>query len=515
MTMDVEIAATTPLVSMTGICKSFGANKVLHGVDFEVRAGEVHALLGENGAGKSTLMKILLGVHGADQGEIRVRGQALHQGMSTRSRLEAGVAMIFQELSLVPAMTVADNIFLGREPYGRFGRLDRKRLVREASQLIADRGFTLDPGDVVENLPFSARQQVEILKALSRGASVIIMDEPTSSLTVREEAVLHETIFKLRSQKIGIVFISHRMAEIFQLADRLSVIKDGIMQGPFAIADVGVADVARMMSRPSRPVAGPAIGASKRNPGDIVLDVRNLSTGSKLREIGFSIRAGEVVGLAGLVGSGRTTLAQALFGLHRDVAGEVRLNGAEIGGLAPSRRIEAGIAMVPEDRRAEGLVADHSVSTNMALPNLGDLLGALPGVVSGRKQTNLYLHYRTALSIASSGPHQPVSELSGGNQQKIVFAKWLAGGPKLLILDEPTSGVDINAKAEMRQLIRKAAADGLAILLITSELDELSELSDRILYMVDGRLAAIDQTPRPESEIRQILQQPTHLLEPT
>ncbi len=510
-----EMFATPPLVSMTGICKSFGANRVLHGVDFEVRPGEVHALLGENGAGKSTLMKILLGVHGADQGEIRVRGEALEPGASTRSRLDAGVAMIFQELSLVPAMTVADNIFLGREPSGMFGRLDKKRLVREARQLIADRGFSLSPDDRVESLPFSSRQQVEILKALSRGASVIIMDEPTSSLTVREEAVLHETVYTLRSQGIGIVFISHRMAEIFQLADRISIIKDGVMQGPFATADIGLADVARRMSRPGRAPRSRDVAPSARRPGTTVLDVRNLATGGKLRDISFSIRAGEIVGLAGLVGSGRTTLAQSLFGLHGDVTGAVTLNGRDIAALAPARRIEAGLAMVPEDRRAEGLVAEHSVSANMALPNLADLLGSFPGVISGRKQRTLYLEYRTALGIASSGPSQPVSELSGGNQQKVVFAKWLAGGPKLLILDEPTSGVDINAKAEMRDMVRRAAAEGLAILLITSELDELADLSDRLLYMIGGRLAEVDPTPRPESDIRQILQQPAYGADPT
>nr|WP_284277495.1 sugar ABC transporter ATP-binding protein [Mesorhizobium huakuii] len=347
-------AADNPLpalVSMRGIVKRFGANIVLRIVDFDVRAGEVHALLGENGAGKSTLMKVLLGIHKPDEGTILVLGEPL-TSTSTRARLEAGVAMIFQELSLVPAMSVADNLFLGREPMLFGGRIDRRRIRREATDLIARQGFALDPDARIEDLPFAARQQVEILKALSRGASVIVMDEPTSSLTVREEEVLHATIAQLRAAGIGIVYISHRMSEIFRVADRLSVIKDGQIQGPFATDQITIPEVSRLMARSASVVVMKP--KARREPGEIVFEVVGLSTARKLRDIGLAVRAGEIVGIAGLVGSGRSTLAKALFGLIPDARGDVRLGGSEIGALATPPRIRAGMALVPEDRRAEG-----------------------------------------------------------------------------------------------------------------------------------------------------------------
>lgn len=492
----------TPLLQMVGISKSFGANPVLRGVDFEVRAGEVHALLGENGAGKSTLMKILLGVHAADSGGIFLRGQRLEQG-STRSRLEAGVAMIFQELSLVPAMTVADNLFLGREPRRLGGRVDRRRMRRDAQELADRHGFAVDPAARIEDLTFAARQQVEILKALSTGASVIVMDEPTSSLTVREEAALAQTIARLREAGIGIVFISHRMAEIFRLADRLSVMKDGRLQGPFGVGAITIPEVSRMLAR------GEATTAEARAPrtvGDVVFEVIGLSSARKLRDVSFTVRAGEIVGIAGLVGSGRSTLCKALFGLLRDAHGKVRLAGEAVERRSPHERIRAGMAMVPEDRRVEGLVLAHSLGTNIALPNLADLVGRLPFVVSRRQEQQLFLTYREALHIACRGSDQPASELSGGNQQKVVFAKWFAARPRLLILDEPTAGVDVNAKAEMRALVQEAAGQGLAVLLVTSELDELAELSDRILFMVGGRLAEGAKCARGEEAIRTHLQ---------
>ncbi|OEO33188.1 hypothetical protein VW23_007845 [Devosia insulae DS-56] len=476
--------ASPPLLAMRGISKSFGANPVLKGVDFEVRAGEVHALLGENGAGKSTLMKILLGVHAPDAGEIVLNGKRLDHA-STRSRLDAGVAMIFQELSLVPAMSVAENIFLGREPRRFGGRADRRAMQREATALAARHGFAIDANARIEDLTFAARQQVEILKALSTGASVIVMDEPTSSLTVREEAALAETIANLRKAGIGIVFISHRMAEIFRLADRLSVMKDGHLQGPFPIGEVSIPEVSRMLARGSAASAAPA---RERQLGAVTLEVEGLATARKLRDVSFSLRAGEIVGIAGLVGSGRSTLLKALFGLVPDARGAIRLGGADLERHAAPGRIRAGMAMVPEDRRVEGLVLQHALGTNIGLPNLADLVAGLPFMVSRRKEQALFLSFREALNIACRNGDQSAGELSGGNQQKIVFAKWFAANPRLLLLDEPTAGVDVNAKAEMRALVREAAARGLAVLLVTSELDELADLSDRILFVADGRL---------------------------
>jgi len=501
-----ETPLVAPLVAMRGIVKRFGANPVLRGVDFDIRAGEVHALLGENGAGKSTLMKVLLGVHRPDEGEIVLQGEKL-AGTSTRERLDAGVAMIFQELSLVPTMTVADNLFLGREPVLPGGIIDRRRIRREARSLIARHGFDLDASANVEDLPFAKRQQVEILKALSRGASVIVMDEPTSSLTMREEETLHATIGRLRAGGIGIVYISHRMSEIFRIADRLSVIKDGRIQGPFAVAEISIPEVSRLMAKtPTAEAAATGASRTSRRPGDRALTVEGLTTARKLSNVSFDVHAGEVVGVAGLVGSGRSTLLKALFGLIPDSGGFVAVAGVEVGGLPPPQRIRAGMALVPEDRRAEGLVAQHSLASNVALPNLADLASAWPGVVSRRREAELFLGLRETLQIACREPDQEAAELSGGNQQKVVFAKWFATKPKLLMLDEPTAGVDVNAKAEMRDLILRAADRGLAVLLVTSELDELAGLADRLLYLVDGQLIPVDATPRGEEEIRTVLQ---------
>jgi ABC-type sugar transport system ATPase subunit len=498
--------AVPPLLVMSGISKTFGANPVLRNVDFEVQSGEVHALLGENGAGKSTLMKILLGVYAADLGEIHLNGKHLDQG-STRARLDAGVAMIFQELSLVPAMTVAENVFLGREPRRFGGRVDRAGMKRQATALADRHGFAIDPSARIEDLPFAARQQVEILKALSTGASVIVMDEPTSSLTVREEAALAQTIGNLRAAGIGIVFISHRMAEIFRLADRLSVMKDGQLQGPFNVSEITIPEVSRMLARGE--VATPE--SMQRTLGDVVLEVSGLSTARKLLDINFSVRSGEIIGIAGLVGSGRSTLCKALFGLLPDARGGLRLGGKELSNAGPPARIRAGMAMVPEDRRVEGLVVQHTLATNIGLPNLADIVGQIPFMVSRRKERALFLQYREALHIACRDADQLASELSGGNQQKVVFAKWFAADPKVLLLDEPTAGVDVNAKAEMRSLVRKAAGLGVAVILVTSELDELAELSDRILFMADGRLVEGPSELRSEEAIRTHLQRLTQL----
>ena len=492
---------------MRGIVKRFGANIVLRNVDFDVRAGEVHALLGENGAGKSTLMKVLLGVYQPDEGEVLLRGDRL-TGTTTRQRLDSGLAMIYQELSLIPAMTVADNLFLGREPVLRGGRIDRRRIRREAQQLVAENDFALDPAAVVEDLPFARRQQVEILKALSRGAAIIVMDEPTSSLTVPEEEALQATIRRLQAEGIGIVYISHRMSEIFRIADRLSVIKDGQIRGPFAVAELSIPEVSRLMARsPSTDGAVVAAPKPRREPGAPVLEVEGLATERKLHGLDFTVHAGEVVGIAGLVGSGRSTLLKSLFGLLGDSRGRVALAGRRIDALTPHERVRAGLALVPEDRRGEGLVAQHSLVSNVALPSLADLMGRIPGVVSRRGETSLFLSYREALHIVCREPGEPASALSGGNQQKVVFAKWLATRPRLLLLDEPTAGVDVNAKAEMRGLVREAAERGLAVLLVTSELDELAELADRLLFLIDGRLVPVDAAPRGEDEIRTTLQE--------
>jgi ABC-type sugar transport system ATPase subunit len=494
-----------PLIEMRGISKSFGQNRVLSEVDFSLDAGEVHALLGENGAGKSTLMKILMGVHRQDDGTIALDGQSITGG-SVGEHLSRGIAMIFQELSLVPNGTVADNIFLGREPNGFGWSVRRRAMRREAAQLIALYGFPLNLDAEVGRLPFAQRQMVEILKAVARGARVLIMDEPTSSLTVSEEVVLVRIIAELKSRGIGIIYISHRMAEIFSISDRISLIKDGRLIGPMRPAETSVAHISALMSRSTAVADTRRDSAAK--PGTTALDVRGLNTARKLRDLTFTVAAGEVVGIAGLVGSGRSTLAKALFGLIPDRVGEVKVAGRVVPPGDPAHAVRAGIALVPEDRRREGLVLDQGLAANISLPNLKRLrVGGTWPAYSRARADGLFTRFKGALAINARGPRQAASELSGGNQQKVVFAKWLATSPKVLVLDEPTSGVDVNAKAEMRALMRRTAAQGVGVLLISSELEELATTADRILLMIDGRITREVEPGLDEAGLRALLQE--------
>jgi len=497
-----------PLVAMRGVSKAFGANAVLRNVDFDVRAGEVHALLGENGAGKSTLMKILMGVWRPDAGTVTLDGQNIAGG-TVLDRLSHGIAMIFQELSLLPNLSVADNIMLGREPRRPGFRIDERTLRRDAQAVIDHYGFPLRAGQTVRDLGFAQRQMVEVIKAVSRGARVLIMDEPTSSLSLREEETLFATIAELKSRGMGIVYISHRMAEIFRLANRLSIVKDGQVIGPLDPAETSIRAVSELMSktRPATTAVQPVRVAATRSGTEPALRVRSLATARKLRDIQLEVARGEIVGIAGLVGSGRSTLAKALFGLIPEATGEVSVAGKPLPLGRPDRSIAAGVAFVPEDRRIEGLVLGHSLASNVALASLDRLVrrGGL-SIVSDRGVTGLFGEFREKLGIVSRRPGQLASELSGGNQQKIVFAKWLATEPSLLILDEPTNGVDVNAKADMRAIMRAAAASGVGVLLISSELDELTVAADRILTLVYGRITQELFDVRDEAELRAILQ---------
>ncbi|MGO7119447.1 sugar ABC transporter ATP-binding protein [Rhizobium leguminosarum] len=506
--------ATSAIVAMENISKSFGANKVLKDVSFAVRPGEVHALLGENGAGKSTLMKALIGVHHVDEGRILLEGNDV-TALALRDRMDRGIAMIFQELSVLPNRSVAENLFLLREPRAPGFRVDRKRMIREADALIAQYGFALKSTDIVGDLGFAQRQMVEILKAISRRARLIVMDEPTSSLTVQEEETLFATIAQLKATGIGIVYISHRMADVLRLSDRISIVKDGRMVGPFHPEETSIDHIAALMSRPrdagtADPPHEESVSANRvrlagsRPPA---LSVRGLSTSRKLDAISFDIAPGEIVGLGGLVGSGRSALAKALFGMLPDVRGQIAISGTPFVPGSVSRAIAAGVALVPEDRRLEGLIGGRSLAENFALPSLSRFakLGGLAPVATGRINS-LFDRYRNDLSLLCRGPHQLAQQLSGGNQQKVVFAKWLAMGPKLLILDEPTSGVDINAKRDMRALVRRTAATGVGVLLISSELEELIDLSDRILVMAAGRVTRSIERADNESQLRSLLQ---------
>jgi ABC-type sugar transport system ATPase subunit len=499
-----------PLVAMKGIIKSFGENQVLRDVDFDVCAGEVHALLGENGAGKSTLMKILMGVYKADAGSITLDGVDI-AGASVQDHLAHGIAMIFQELSLMSNLTVAENIMVGREPRGFGFRIAKTRLRREAQAIIDQYGFPLRAGQRVRELGFAQRQMVEVLKAVSRGARVLIMDEPTSSLSLREEEKLFSIMDELKARGMGLIYISHRMAEIFRLANRLSIVKDGKLIGPLDPASTSIQAVSQMMSKTKQAATDAplteAVAAPHEQGVARALDVRGLSTARKLQDVSFSVGRGEIVGVAGLVGSGRSTLAKALFGLLPDAKGELAVAGKPLKLGDPARSVKAGLAFVPEDRRLEGLVLDHSLTANIALPNLDNMLsgGILP-IVSRSRIGKLYAKFHERLGIVARRPGQRAGELSGGNQQKIVFAKWLATEPSVLILDEPTNGVDVNAKADMRAVIRAAAQAGVGVLLISSELDELTAAADRIVAIVDGRITRELEGVKDEAALRASLQ---------
>jgi ribose transport system ATP-binding protein len=498
------MVAGAPLVSMQGIVKSFGENRVLRGISFEVHAGEVHALLGENGAGKSTLMKVLMGVHTADAGRIALDGADISGG-SVQEHLAQGIAMIFQELSLLPNLTVAQNLLLGREPRQAGWRIDGRALRAEAEALIERYDFGLRAADRVRDLGFAQRQMVEVLKAVSRGARVLIMDEPTSSLSLREEQQLFGIIESLQARGMGIVYISHRMAEVFRVANRISIVKDGQLIGPLDPKDSSPRAIAGLMSK-----TAPGELAARRAPGMAperakpVLRVEGLRTRRKLGGLGFEVARGEVLGIAGLVGSGRSTLAKALFGLLPDAAGTVTVDGKPLKLGDPSAAIAAGLGFVPEDRRHEGLVLGLSLARNVALPGYAGLRGT--GRVSGARSDALFAKFRAQLNIVCRQPSQPAAELSGGNQQKVVFAKWLATQPRLLILDEPTNGVDVNAKADMRAAMRSAAEQGVGVLLISSELDELAAAADRVLLLVDGRITREVTQIGDEAELRALLQ---------
>ena len=498
---------------MERIEKSFGENQVLIDVNFDVNAGETHALLGENGAGKSTLMKVLIGVYMADSGRIVLDGDDV-TALSLRERLDRGIAMIFQELSVLPNRSVAENLFVLREPRAFGWRVDTQRMIAEAQSLIDRYGFGLRASARVGDLGFAQRQMVEILKALSRGAKLLVMDEPTSSLTVREEETLFATVDQLKASGIGIVYISHRMADVLRLSDRISIVKDGRLIGPLMPSETSIAHIASLMSRSpeSQSKSTPGEKASMQSraapgAGSPALSVSGLRTARKLSDIAFDIEAGEIVGLAGLVGSGRSTLAKAIFGLIPDAAGAISVAGRTVQTGNVSSAVAAKIGFVPEDRRLEGLVASRSLAENFALTNLTALSHAHGfGPMATQRIGALFARYRNDLSLLCRGPSQIAQELSGGNQQKVVFAKWLATSPKVLILDEPTSGVDINAKRDMRELIKQLATQGVGVLLISSELEELMELSDRILVMAAGRMTRSLARVDDEASLRALLQ---------
>ncbi len=477
---------SAPLLELRQLTKSFGGARALRGVDFELRAGEVHALLGENGAGKSTLIKIATGAHQPDGGTIAIGGHPVAH-LTPRAAHQLGVACIYQQPALFPDLCVAENIALRLEPGSITRRVDWAARRARARDLLARIGAAISPDADVRSLSMPEQQLVEIACALGAGARIVIMDEPTASLTHQEQQLLFGVVRELRKSGVGIVYISHRLEEIFALADRVTVLRDGKSIATRAVADVTETDLIRMMiGRDMASVAPPLAPAASR----VVLALRHVGcTATGVHDISFDVRAGEVFGLAGLVGAGRTELARILFGLDPADAGEIELGGRRVAVSSPEAAVQLGIACVPEDRRRHGVVLEMPIAHNVTLAIHRRLF---PGTwLRFGREERLATDFIRDFAVKCSGPAAATGSLSGGNQQKVALARWLATKPRLLILDEPTQGVDVGAKSEIHRLIRRLTADGLAVLLISSDLPEVIALSDRIGVMRGGTVTAI------------------------
>jgi ribose transport system ATP-binding protein len=468
---------------MQGIRKTFPGVVALDGVDLEVEAGEVHVLLGENGAGKSTLMKILSGSQGKDSGEIRVDGRLVEM-QGPRHAQQLGIRTIYQELNLVPSLSAAANIFLGREP-GRFGFLDRGAAEKEAARLLSDLGVTIDPSRPVRELGIAHQQMVEVAKALSEEGRILVMDEPTSALTSTEIEQLFAAIGRLRVRGTSIIYISHRLEEVARIGDRVTVMRDGRRVTTLPAASAPIPELVRLMA--DREV-GEHYPRRRGVPGEELLRVDHLTRGRFVRDVSFVLRRGEILGITGLLGAGRTELARTLIGAERAQSGTVALKGQAVAIRHPSDALAHGLGLVPEDRKTQGLVLGLSVERNVALPNTRRLSSW--GVVAARREGALAARWVGDMRIKTPSLVQPARLLSGGNQQKLVLAKWLAADVDVLIVDEPTRGIDVPARIEIYDLMNRLTAEGKGILMISSELPELLGMSDRVLVMREGRVVA-------------------------
>jgi ribose transport system ATP-binding protein len=487
MTTDIQASLpdaplSTPVLEMQGITKRFHGVPALQNVNLTVYPGEVHALMGENGAGKSTLMKILAGAYIADEGEIRINGQPLRITDPGTAR-QAGINLIYQELNVAPNLSVAENIFMGSElRRGQF--LDREGMEREAEQVLQSLGASFTPNDVVSGLSIAEQQQVEIARALKDKSRILVMDEPTAALSDRETERLFEVIRKLRNDGIAIIYISHRMEEVYALADRVSVLRDGEYIGSLNRDEISPERLVQMMV--GRAMQDFYEHQRQTNPGPVVLEVRNISDGRKVEPANLKLHAGEIVGLAGLVGAGRTELSRLIFGADPKISGEVFLNGIKLDIRSPSDAIAAGIGYVPEDRKDQGLFLEMSARKNIALNTLKQ--DAKAGVINWGSVSKLATEAVKNFNIRLANLEIRAVDLSGGNQQKLLLARWLAIKPRVLLLDEPTRGVDIGAKSEIYRIISNLASQGIAVLMVSSELPEIVGMSDRVLVMREGRL---------------------------
>jgi rhamnose transport system ATP-binding protein len=473
-----------PVLEMVHVSKQFGATLALDDVSLELRHGEIHALLGENGAGKSTLIKIMTGVQRQDSGEILIAGAPVRV-TSSQDAQRLGVAAIYQEPMIFPDLSVAENIFIGHRDRGKI--VDRRRMEREAREVLARLDVRLDVGEPARGLTLAEQQTVEIAKAISLDVRVLIMDEPTASLSAHEVQRLFRIVHTLRQQGVAILFISHRMEEVFEIADRITILRDGrwISTTPRAELTPATA-ISRMVGREVREL----FRRERRQPGPLRLSVRGLHREGAFQDVSFDLRAGEVLGFAGLVGARRTDVGLALFGIAPADGGEIALDGTPVTVTSPRDAMALGIAYSTEDRRQLGLVMPLSIAANVSLPSLPRFLSPA-GMVRRAEERATAEAFRQRLSIRAASVDTPAASLSGGNQQKVVISKWLETNPKVMILDEPTRGIDVGAKVEVHQLIDDLAARGMAIILISSDLPEVLAMSDRILVMREGRQMAI------------------------
>ena len=482
-------------IEMKGINKSFGTNQVLKDAGFLLKDGEVHALMGENGAGKSTLMKILTGVYTRDAGTVLVDGKEVVY-KSPQEAEKAGIVFIYQELNVLYDLTVEENLFMGKEITKGFGICDRKAMRKKAQEVMDKMGVNIPINAVMSDLSVGQQQMVEICKALMVDAKVLIMDEPTAALTQSETEGLFKLIKSLREKGVSIVYISHRMEEIFELCDRITILRDGTYVGTEYIKDINMDDIVRMM-------IGREIG--ERYPkregvtiGDEVLYVENLSKGKTFQNVNFRVHAGEVLGVSGLMGAGRTEIMHAIFGNLPYDSGRILINGEAVNIKCARDAINAGIGFITEDRKTEGLLLEKSIAENIELANLGKVSDK--SVLSKKKGTELVKKGIDEFHIKCFGPQHECANLSGGNQQKVVIAKWVYTDPKVLILDEPTRGVDIGAKKEIYSVINDLAAKGVAIIMVSSELPEVLGMSDRIMVVHEGKVTGIIDAAEADQE---------------
>jgi rhamnose transport system ATP-binding protein len=478
--------ASTPaaLLELVHATKSFGAVKALEDGTVRLYPGEAHALVGENGAGKSTLVKILAGVHPPDSGELLIAGVATSLNGPAAARA-AAVSIIYQEPTLFPDLSIAENIFMGRQPLRRGRRIDRAEMRDLANAAFARLGVELDPNRLARGLSVADQQIVEIAKAISFNARVIVMDEPTAALSSLEVERLFAVVRALRADNAAVLFISHRLEEIFAICQRVTIMRDGRFVRTAPIDELTIDDIIRSMVGRDLDALFPKTDTA---PGAVVLDVRRLTREGVFTDVSFTVRSGEIVGLAGLVGAGRSEIARAVFGIDRHDAGSVLIGGQAMPNGSPLAAMTAGVAFVPEDRRLQGLVMEMSLDHNVALASLARLRRR--GLIFRSSERELASDWAGRLRLKFGRMKNPVSTLSGGNQQKVVLAKWLARSPSLLIVDEPTRGIDVSTKAEVHRLLDELVANGVAVLMISSELPEILGMADRILVLREGRLVA-------------------------